>query len=220
LDFVFQLQVLSRETEEKALNDRIRNFRGVAITGWSRYDHFAVLCELLPVAIPSMLLSLLILRHQDVNTATTEMYKLLKCDSYVEVTLASLKKELENCIWDGKEIYLMNHNLEVEEKDAKEFIQGIKYDKGWLTAYNTKYNETNPWRVEDSLRQAKEHLESLKVLKASATEALAAVYPPFVIKEWTFQKFYTVMKELSNIIDSGAKVHRVKHWPRRPIAAQ
>ena len=27
-------------------------FQGLVLTGWSRYDHFAVLCELWPVALP------------------------------------------------------------------------------------------------------------------------------------------------------------------------
>lgn len=36
---------------------------GIALTGWQRYDHFAVLCELLPAAIPSLTLDLLTVSH-------------------------------------------------------------------------------------------------------------------------------------------------------------
>ena len=40
-----------------------RIFRGIILTGWQRYNHWAPLCELLPVGLPSLALDLAILKQ-------------------------------------------------------------------------------------------------------------------------------------------------------------
>lgn len=43
--------------------NKINEFRGTAFTGWSRYDHYATMCELLPASIPSLALCLRVWLH-------------------------------------------------------------------------------------------------------------------------------------------------------------
>ena len=59
------------------------NFRGIVLTGWSRYDHFAVLCELLPASIPSLVLNLVICSRgaHDVE-ASERANRILQCPTH------------------------------------------------------------------------------------------------------------------------------------------
>ena len=58
------------------------NFRGIVLTGWSRYDHFAILCELLPASIPSLILNLVICsRGAHDEQAGEKASQILQCPS-------------------------------------------------------------------------------------------------------------------------------------------
>jgi hypothetical protein len=101
-DDLLQLKTLSREWP------RIKNFRGFALTGWSRYDHFSVLCELLPVSIPSALLSLLVLQEQDMKEASRGLTRELKCQ--FESNHISLVR-LDECEWKGRDLFVQISSL-------------------------------------------------------------------------------------------------------------
>jgi hypothetical protein len=66
------------------------------LTGWSRYDHFLSLCELLPYSIPSMLFSIAAWQEQFSSLPNINVYpnrlhdyvqKELECSSSLHLTI-------------------------------------------------------------------------------------------------------------------------------------
>lgn len=56
----------------------------MALTGWQRYDHFAVLCELFPTAMPSLITSLTTVSKGYFSTDPKEndILRVLQCAFY------------------------------------------------------------------------------------------------------------------------------------------
>lgn len=68
-------------------------FRGIALTGWSRYDHFLALCDLLPQAIPSLIYNLETMRLGRLDEEKKRnISEQLGCNSYIP--------------WDLNEVYI------------------------------------------------------------------------------------------------------------------
>jgi hypothetical protein len=95
-------------------------FRGIAITGWQRYDHFAVLAELLPVGVPSLAVNLMATTHGFFNESLmAELYKRLECaDNHLYDTFVNLETDpflwdkMAWCFFPGSQLFKLTRNLE------------------------------------------------------------------------------------------------------------
>lgn len=61
-----------------------RNFEGIILTGWSRYDHFLSLCELLPYSIPSLAFSLAAWKEPFKSLPRTDIYSNKQLQEYLQ----------------------------------------------------------------------------------------------------------------------------------------
>ncbi|XP_060757608.1 beta-N-acetylhexosaminidase isoform X2 [Neoarius graeffei] len=91
---------------------------GIALTGWQRYAHHTVLCELLPVAIPSLAICLQSLKYGSFNhTAESEVQSLLGC----KVNLAANSCQ-GNGSFAGADVYYMIQKIHNELQKSTEKV--------------------------------------------------------------------------------------------------
>ena len=145
---------LMRE-EEPRLNG---NFRGIVLTGWQRYDHFAVLAELLPAGIPSLAVNLLATTHGYFNDSLKQSFLAgLGCPEetnfyggkYFDFDLDPyFFHKLSWCNFPGQRFYKVAVDLINTEEEVNKFVKHVEIDKGWMTPYNARHNMSSPFRIE------------------------------------------------------------------------
>ena len=138
---------------------RIRGgFRGIVLTGWQRYDHFAVLCELLPAAIPSLVVNILATAHGFFNqTLEKPFYEALGCVQYFGRSRSFVDLQNDNFLWDklswcyfpGNNFFKLTKSLVATEREVGEFLYKVEKKKGWLTQYNRRHNMSSPFRIDE-----------------------------------------------------------------------
>ena len=114
-------------TEETKFKNE--GFAGIVITGWSRYDHFAVLAELLPAAIPSLVTSLVTVKHGYFNSSwQSELYKDLDChgesrlyEDFIDLESdPTLHEKMSWCFFKGAPIFKLTHNLATVQSEVQQ----------------------------------------------------------------------------------------------------
>ncbi|XP_068062456.1 hexosaminidase D-like isoform X2 [Anomalospiza imberbis] len=120
--------------------------QGIVLTGWQRYDHYSVLCELLPVSIPSLAICLQTL----VNGGFTEEAKRKVLDV---LGLESVQLEQSTCegrgTFPGVEIYHMVEQVNGHLKES--ILKALEEEsaiKGWFSPYHRKRQFGNPRNME------------------------------------------------------------------------
>lgn len=220
------LEVRYRNTKAwlKKIDNAKLPIAGFVLTGWSRYDHFAALCELLPPSVPSLLLNMIAISRKHVSstdeTQLSVWKEALKCPS--SFTLQSLKGDqniLTTCDYPGAEVYgIVLHYLVFKAKTDTLYDTMTK-NKAWLTPYNVNHNFTNVWRIVQDYTYLKTYTLLLDVRKFNrlSKTVLEKYFDIYTTNEWLEQKVSPLDKKLQSLGDSVEKLLNISIWPRRPV---
>lgn len=212
------------------MNTHSRQFKngisGLVLTGWQRYDHFAVLCELLPAAIPSLTLSLTAVTYGYFNSSLkTKFLSYLNCPEHYAVQPAFLNldsdpflwEKLSKCIFPGSPVFRLMYRLHNTEMEAREYLDLTKRQKGWLTGYNIRHNYSLPLRVDELTADLPRMYHGLLSLARFSADVMKDVYDNHTIYEWIEQRIYPYILEFEKLQNQSAILKSVNQWPVRPL---
>ncbi|NWS46407.1 HEXDC Hexosaminidase, partial [Probosciger aterrimus] len=172
--------------------------QGIVLTGWQRYDHYSVLCELLPVGIPSLAICLQTL----VTGGFTEETKRKVLDV---LGFESMQLEQSTCegrgAFPGAEIYHMVEQVNGHLKES--ILKALEEEsaiKGWFSPYHRKHQFGNPRNMESFGSKVLKLHEDWESFIRDLRTHLEKVYYPDTVEEWMEENVNPYLDQLRDLV--------------------
>lgn len=121
------------------------------------------------------------------------------------------------CLFPGSSVFRLINRLSILSSEAHDFINSIKYSRGWLSDYSVRHNFTSSSRVSELLIEQPRILASLVNLARTLSEAMDEMYDNFTIVEYIEQKIYPLVNELRNLEKVSESLRMRTIFPVRPL---
>lgn len=202
----------------KALEDHKQSWplRGIALTGWQRYDHFATLCELFPASIPSLATNLVYLRHGRLDAPELSSLKeMLGCNRPIPI-FGLTDTHFLFCRFPGAKVLTGVQQL-IALLRQKEIMEKNSHYVGWLDSYNIRHSFVSPDHMHDATRNLSELLGTANHLQKFLGDALSQVYDSYTVAEWMDTFLQPVLRQLNLLDQQTQYLMSINSWPRRPL---
>ena len=170
------LRIMEREAKQEVSPV---NFKGLVLTGWSRYDHFAVLCELLPVALPSLVINLLVVSLGSLQfPVSRRIHNLLDCDNIkMLISIEELKRnpyqwDLTRCGFPGVKVYSLISNFNLHKTEVEKLHHAVTESSAWMSSWNVKHQFSSAWRIKEILKTSIYLPSAVRELEVQAKRVL------------------------------------------------
>ncbi|KFM76323.1 Hexosaminidase D, partial [Stegodyphus mimosarum] len=178
-----------------------KKVHGIAVTGWQRFDHYTVLCELFPVALPTLAVCLLTLMHGDfgenVHKAASSLLgfqNLIEMDAFPRPqpvgppplfpggNIHNSCLLLANCI---TEYHILMHHPSIE---------------GAFSSFQIMHNRVNTLHIDQFLPRARILLMNLEAINAQLEGELGKIFYTSTVEEFLAVNINPFLEKLRKLV--------------------
>jgi len=156
-------------------------FQGLIITGWSRYDHLAVLAELLPVNLPTLTMCVeTIDSGRPLRGQYPRSTEVLRCNAKFDIGYNY------GCQFPGRKVYELVNEMHAQQQTFRKYADSDYEFNGWLSKTAEKYSFSSPMYVEKIAQFVDYHLNPLERIERELRTEMNKIYFEDTVDEFIF----------------------------------
>uniref|UniRef100_A0A914V1A8 beta-N-acetylhexosaminidase n=1 Tax=Plectus sambesii TaxID=2011161 RepID=A0A914V1A8_9BILA len=192
-----------------------KQFRGLILTGWQRFDHFAILCELLPVGLMSAAINFITIKkgHYD-RSVLREASTLMDCSNTIDIDAQGIAGY---CNFPGSKVYQEVQQLKSALDQTNENVHKDYQVRGWLTPFNIKHNYSQAWYLDQLLDKVNMHITDLEAIAQALRKDMEPIFFADTIDEFLFEYLEPGLKELHVLREGAIRLGATKYFGLRPF---